>query len=177
MDLAARARLCHGAGMAPDVFNSTILAPALTWFAGLVPSVPVEATARVLLLAIAGQESGWQDVQQGGGGPGMGPWQFETETCLEILNNAATKDAALAVCKALEVVPSEVGVYRQLLAQPNLACAFARLDLWANPRPLPAVGDHHDAWVYYLATWRPGRPGPDRWPGNYQAAMTALQLT
>ncbi len=35
---------------------------------------------------------------------------------------------------------------------------FARLLLWTDAKPLPAIGDEQGAWDYYLRNWRPGKP-------------------
>jgi hypothetical protein len=155
-------------------FNAQYLEPSLLWLHKTVPGLPLGAEVQVLLLAIAGQESAWQNIGQSGGGPGRGPFQFEPETCLEILNNVATSRPAEIVCAALSVAPTEGAVYSQIIAQPSLATAFARLDLYANPRPLPQLGDRQGAWLYYMDTWRPGKPRPDDWPVNYQAALAAI---
>jgi len=157
-------------------FLATTLAPGLSFLTATVgPTPPDTDAARLLLLAIAGQESGWQNIPQGGGGPGRGPWQFEPETCKELMFNPESAAFYTKICMALSIVPSRT--YDGLLAHPNLAVSLARLDLWCNPNPLPEVGDQEAAWEYYLETWRPGSPGPDRWPANYQAAMAAMKLT
>jgi hypothetical protein len=54
-----------------------------------------------------------------------------------------------------------------------LAAAFARLLLWTDACPLPALGDWAGGWDYYLRTWRPGKPKPDKWPGLYRQAVDA----
>lgn len=158
--------------MTPGDFLKDILAPGLAWFeqnVGFVP--PASREARLLLLAIAGQESNWENVAQGGGGPGRGPWQFEPETCREILFNPATEAMATKVCMALNVVPSRS--YDALMIYPNLAVAFGRLDLWANPHPLPPYGNENAGYKYYLDTWRPGSPYRPRWAAVYPQALAA----
>ena len=159
-------------GDAPTFLTQT-LRPGLTWLASVAgPVPPTSEEAQVLLLAIAGQESGWQNIAQEGGGPGRGPWQFEPETCRELMFNPASEAAHTKVCMALGIVPSRA--YGAILSEPNLAVAFARLDLWCDPHPLPALGDQDGAWEYYLRCWRPGIPRPDDWGANYHAALAAI---
>ena len=50
--------------------------------------------------------------------------------------------------------------------------AFARLLLWTDPAPLPALGAAVRAWAYYRRNWRPGKPHPETWPEMYQNALS-----
>lgn len=154
-------------------FNTQILLPGVIFFKTTVPTIPLARAAWVELLTIAGQESDWQNIAQADGGPGRGPWQFEPETCAEVLTNPACSKEARTVCTAIGVDATSQAVYAALLDLPSLAFAFARLDLWANPSPLPLVGDEAGALKYYLNTWRPGKPHPGTWHTNYQAAILA----
>jgi hypothetical protein len=65
-------------------------------------------------------------------------------------------------------------VYAALVEDDVLAAGFARLGLWADPQPLPAIGDVHGGWDCYLRNWRPGRPRPEHWGDNYDAACAAV---
>lgn len=156
-------------------FAKTILIPGLDFLAATVGMRPPNSDeAKVLLLAIAGQESGWQNIPQGGGGPGRGPWQFEPETCEELRFNPASDLYYARVCIKLNIAPALT--YNALIAHPNLAVALARLDLWCDPELLPAIGAEQAAWMAYLRIWRPGKPRPHDWPANYSAAMAALNF-
>lgn len=160
--------------MTPADFLTTILVPGLTWLTETVgPKPPASPEARLLLLAIAGQESGWQNIAQSGGGPGRGPWQFEPETCRELMFNPASDFMFDKICMALNVVPSRC--YVSLMSQPNfnLAVSLARLDLWCDPHALPPYGDEDAAWTAYLRIWRPGAPSRDRWATVYPEALAA----
>lgn len=154
-------------------FNAAYLAPSLAWFAPVCPTVPVTPAARLLLLAIAGQESNWKDVAQTGG-PARGPFQFEPEACSGVLANSATTNKALVVCALLNIHPSGSIVYHALIGNPRLATAFARLYLWADPHPLPPVGDEEAAWNCYVRTWRPGKPSRTRWSLAYPDALEVI---
>jgi hypothetical protein len=168
--------------MTPETFLSTVLVPGLTWMTSIVgpkPGLTVDwqddAPARLLLCTIAGQESAWENVQQGGDGPGRGYFQFEPETCGELLVNSVSHAMMFKVCAALKIEATETVVYGALLADPKLQVAMARFDLWCDRAPLPAYGDEMAAWETYLRIWRPGKPSLERWSGNYLAALTADQ--
>lgn len=130
--------------------------------------------ARVLLVAIGMQESGFASRQQIGG-PARSYWQMEQGGGIRgVLNHPATKAWARAICGLRAVAPVESDVYAAFLADDPLACAFSRLLLFTDAAALPAVGDVPGAWAYYLRTWRPGKPRPDDWAGNYFAAHAAV---
>jgi hypothetical protein len=158
----------------PAGFLAETLDPGLSWMASVLADHLASDEARVLLLAIAGQESGWRNIAQRGGGPGRGPFQMEPETTREILANPVSAEKAKRLCRAAGVLPVGSAVYIVLLARPLLAVAFARLDLWCDPFALPRLGEAEEAWTTYLRVWRPGAPGPDRWGVNYQAALAAV---
>lgn len=150
--------------------------PGLAWCA-TVPGWRASADdrARVELVAISGQEAGWTARVQGGDGPAHGLWQFERGGAVRgVLNHPASEAMAAAACRAAGVGATENAVYAAIMRDDRLALAFARLLLWTDPHPLPAIGAMWPAWDYYKRNWRPGKPGPDRWPGNYQAAISAV---
>lgn len=168
--------------MTAELFHTTILAPSIAWCVS-VPgwNVPFDDRAELELETIGGQEGEWQYRVQGGGGPAHGFWQFERGGAVHgVINHPATATLARAamvksgLCTAL----TEQEAYAALAIPQGdgLACAFARLLLWTDPAPLPAIGDEQGAWAYYLRNWRPGKPGPARWPANYAGARTALGL-
>ncbi|MGN6383664.1 MAG: hypothetical protein ACTHMK_13760 [Dyella sp.] len=141
--------------------------------------------ARVQLLAIGLQESGFETRRQIGGGPGRSYWQFEQAGGVRgVLTHPATKVYARAVCGLRAVAPVESDVYAAFLSDDLLACAFARLLLWADPSPLPAIGGWQGAWEYYHRNWRPGAYDrgteeqraeiQQRWQENYAAAVHAM---
>lgn len=136
--------------------------------------IPSDVRARVMLLAIAAQESGieyrdqvdapWRDVL----GPALGLWQFERGGGVAgVLKHPASKQVATAICRAVDVTPQSDAVWRALKVNDHLACAFARLLLWTDPAPLPCVTDSAGGWDYYLRCWRPGKPHPETWPRNW----------
>lgn len=157
-------------------FDGGALAQALA----LMPAPFDTREARVLLLAIGLQESGLtarvQRVAGGGKGPARGLLQFERGGgVVGVLSHPASRDLALQVCTArkLPAVSSSV-VWDELETDDVLAFSFGRLLLATDPRKLPALGDEQGAWAYYVRNWRPGKPHPDRWEGNYAAAFKAV---
>jgi hypothetical protein len=133
--------------------------------------------ARVALLAFAMQESGFVTrLQQGG--PARGYWQAEQGGSIRaVLGNRTTASYAKTICLLRGVAPVESDVYAALLSDDLLACGFARLDMWADPSPLPMLGDAAGCWNFYIRVENPGRPRPLDWPANYAAALAAVTST
>lgn len=124
--------------------------------------------ARILLAAIAYQESNFAHQRQIKG-PARGFWQFEAGGGVwGVMNFRTTKAAAREVCQFQEVEFETKAVHAALERDDALACAFARLLLWTDPKPLP--DDEADAWDYYIRNWRPGKPHPNRWPDCWAKA-------
>lgn len=160
--------------MTPAELNAGPITEALK----LLPPQMDSVEARLMLLAIAQQESGpaLTDRKQVGG-PARGLWQFEMGGGVYgVLTNSLTSAFASAICNALGVFISLNPIYDALAENDVLAAAFARLLLWTDPAPLPEVGRATEAWDYYRRNWRPGRPHFALWPGNYQRAREALAV-
>lgn len=156
--------------MQPKLFLTTIVNPALALLAELA-AIRVDDAARVEVMAIAGQESDWKARRQIGG-PARSYWQFEKGGGVAGLFGSTPKQLA-AVCAYLDIPFDATTVFEAMAWNDTLACCMARLLLWTDPAPLPAVGDVNDAWAYYQRNWRPGAPHPEVWPTKYQ---TAAQL-
>ncbi len=130
--------------------------------------------ARLMLLAIGLQESRFQYRRQIKG-PARGFWQFEKNGGVRgVLTHATTKAAAIGVCRERSVGPNESAVHAALEKDDLLACAFARLLLYSDPRPLPAPGEVANSWDCYLRNWRPGKPHRGSWDELYMHAREAL---
>lgn len=157
--------------IAPADALAHIIVPAMFFM----PDGMDAPAARVLLLAIALQESGLRARAQAGGGPARGLWQFERAGgCAGALKHPATRSLAEFACDVAGIDPSPEGLYWRIEHDDVLACRAARLLLWTDPQPLPALGDEAGAWALYLRTWRPGKPRPKEWAGNYAAALQAV---
>lgn len=144
--------------MKTETMLSAIARPAL---ALLGPAYEGQAAER-MLLAIAYQESGLQHRMQIGG-PARGLWQFEMGGGVKgVLSHASSSQKAEAVARELLYDPNSHTVYEAIADNDLLACCFARLLLWTDPRPLPTT--EAEGWNYYIRNWRPGKPHPERWP-------------
>lgn len=169
--------------MTPREFNERVLNPALN----LLPAAMDSAQARVMLIAIALQESRlihrWQvidpkrsDVK----GPARGLFQFEKGTRASrggvwgVFLHPASKGHLAVLCKARSVACDPDAIYAALEYDDVLAAGVARLLLWTDPKVLPAVGDADAGWALYLRTWRPGKPHPQTWPALYRQALAAV---
>jgi hypothetical protein len=159
--------------MTPDVFCTRIVDPPLALIVTL-PEIklPPSDEARVAVLTIAGQESNWQHRRQIGG-PARSYWQFEKGGGVAELFQKTPRQLA-AICAALDIPFDLSTVFEAMAWNDTLACTMARLLLWQDRAPLPAIGDKQAAWQYYLRNWRPGAPRPEAWPGNYDKALAAI---
>lgn len=137
----------------------------------LLPANMDSLEARVEMAAIGLQESRFVHRRQIRG-PARGFWQFERGGGVHgVLNHRASNMHAITLCHARGVKPATQDVYQRLEHDDVLAAGFARLLLWTDPRPLPAVGEVAQAWEYYLRTWRPGKPHRQTWDALYVQAI------
>ena len=153
------------AARAPMLSQATqVMREAIDPGLALLPSAMDTPAARVLMLAICGQEADfhhrWQvyDAKRPEAmGAARGLWQFERGGGVRgVLTHERTKTQAAEVCRMRNVAPTVDAVYNALHLDDTLAAAFARLLLWSSPRALPAIGDVEGAWQMYLREWRPG---------------------
>lgn len=145
-----------------------VIVPSLALLPERMDSTP----ARVLMLAICGQEARWLHRVQIGG-PARGLFQFERDGGVKgVLTHPASRDLAVAVCteRGLSNGTLVQSVYDALPDDDILAACFARLLLWTDPRTLPKIGAKQEAWDYYLRNWRPGKPHAKTWSGVYDTA-------
>lgn len=159
----------------PPSTPSAILADVLSPAAALLPRMD-SARARLLLLAICGQEADFRHRRQIGG-PAKGLWQFEKGGGVKgVLTHKASAEYAARICaeRGLGIKPTLSRVHDALEFDDILAACFARLLLWTDPAPLPNVDSRTIAWEYYLRNWRPGKPHPQAWDSNYSKAVKAL---
>jgi hypothetical protein len=129
--------------------------------------------ARAMLWAIGRQEGRMVHRRQIGG-PARGLWQFERGGgCRGVLLHPASEAHAIALCVARRVEPIAAAVYPKLEHDDVLACGFARLLLFTDPKPLPApiAANEQAAWDYYVRNWRPGRPHRDTWGDFWKEAV------
>lgn len=156
--------------------HDTILLPA----AEMLPAKLNTREARVMQLAIGAQESRFrtriQQARGGGIGPARGYWQFERSGGVTgVLKHPASAAMAREVCAIRGVAPQPRAVWTWLGQDDLLGAAFARLLLYTDPRPLPALGNSGEAWDYYLENWKPGAPHPETWGRLYAQALEVVR--
>ncbi|MGE8617616.1 MAG: hypothetical protein ACN6O0_07325, partial [Achromobacter spanius] len=124
----------------------TMAATAITPALALLPARMDTAEARVMLLAIALQESRFVHRRQIGG-PARGFWQFEKGSRASrggvwgVFLHAASRDHLPALCKARSVACDPDAIYAALEYDDVLAAGVARLLLWTDPKALPQIGE------------------------------------
>lgn len=159
-----------------DQVISEILNPGLAQL----PLAMDSPKARVMLLAIGQQESKFEHRYQvlngGGKGPARGFWQFERGGGVNgVMNHHATTGHAFRLCQERGVPWDTSSIWAKLETDDLLACGFARLLLYSDPKPLPAIDDVNAAWdLYAERTWRPGKPHRGTWNGYHDKARAAL---
>jgi hypothetical protein len=153
----------------PSIFDS--INQALS----LLPQNMDSPQARVMILAIGLQESRFEYRRQIGDGPAKGFWQFErgggVKGCIQ---HPASAPHIRKLCAARGVEFAPQAVWNAIEADDVLAAGLARLLLWTDPKPLPALGDADGAWSLYLRTWRPGKPHLITWSWIYRQALGAV---
>lgn len=130
----------------------------------LLPAKMTSDAARLMLVAIALQESAGKHRRQLVGnpprptGPAKSLWQGEQGGGMVhgVRTHAATRAAAAALYKARGVPANDRAIWDAIEHDDVLAAGLARLLLYSDPQRLPAVGDAEGAWLLYLRTWRPG---------------------
>ena len=148
----------------------------------LLPGVMNSREASAMLLATGLQESAFNARMQGGRGiirgtgPASGFWQFERAGGVtEILTSEDTRVYAISICRMFLYEPTPVVVHRAIADNDVVACSFARLLLWRDPRALPSPIEVDKGWKIYLANWRPGKPHPQTWPENFKTAWRIVR--
>ena len=165
----------------PAAFLRLVIVPSTRVLSKLTGKDMGGDAAHVELLAIAPQESGLEHRRQvdSSGQPidhlARGWYQFEEGGGVHgVMTHPASKDYAEIICDGMCVPFNEDDVHEAIAWNGFLATFFARLLLWTDAAPLPAVGDEDGAWNYYIRNWRPGKPHPETWPVNYRQSVYAV---
>lgn len=154
-----------------------VVIPALRWMAERTGEARLSSPqACCLLLAIGAQESGWRWRRQRPVAWAKSHYQIETATAVAVLNkwdagrrlwSELFPERPFTSAKIGEAVElSEVG-----------ATLIARGIPWLTPHRLPNVDEADEAYAWWLysdpkkGTWRPGKPHPEFWPGNWRQAV------
>jgi hypothetical protein len=156
--------------MTPEQFLQRILIPAEIAF-------PFKAStqSRALLLAIAGQESGWANRAQVPTDYAHSWWMFEREGVEGVMDHPSSGATLRAFCAEQAIGFDPDIIWAAITWHDGLAYALARLLLWTDPQPLPTVGNVENSWLLYTKLWRPGRPRPTVWATIYEEATDATQ--
>ncbi|ROZ81516.1 hypothetical protein EF096_13865 [Pseudomonas neustonica] len=161
--------------MSLTIVRAEAIAPAFT----LLPAKMSSPEAEVMLLAIGLQESRFTYRRQIRG-PARGFWQFEQGTQSSrggvwgVFLHHASRVHLRRLCDARGVAFDPFAIYARLEHDDVLAAGAARLMLWTDPHPLPAIGEMQQAWDCYSGIWRPGKPHPETWPALYAHALEVL---
>lgn len=140
----------------------------------LLPDSMNTKAARAMLVAIGLQESRFEHRRQIGG-PARGFWQFEQGGGVRgVLNHPASKSHIRRILDDMGYDERSETSYHALEHNDVLACVYARLLLWTDPRPLPGIGDPDNGWEYYFRNWRPGKPHRQTWDAFYEQAWNAI---
>jgi hypothetical protein len=162
----------HDPAPAPLSTEGYVLSFVIPAALALLPARLDSFEARVMLLAIGMQESRFSARHQVGG-PARGFWEFEAGGGVADLlhhDHPATLAMLYPVLDLLQYEPADC--FDAIQHNDVLACVLARLLLWTHPAPIPE--DERNAWAYYLATWRPGRPRPETWTAYFQKAVAMV---
>jgi len=155
----------------------TVIRPAFA----LMPSYMDTPEARCMLLAIGLQESGFTQRAQMNGGPARGFWQFEPGTKAShggvwgVYLHHLTHEPLRLLCHDRDVSFDPALVWEALERDDIFAAGVARLLLVTDAAPLPKLGETQEGWDCYARTWRPGKPRPQDWPGNYANALREVK--
>ena len=125
--------------------------------------------AKAMMIAIAMQESRWDERRQIGG-PARGFWQFELGGIKGVLLHHASRPIIEAVLDRLDYDHQPATSYAAIEHNDVLAFAYARCLLWTLPDPLPERNNPAGGWDQYTSAWRPGKPWRQTWDGFYRAA-------
>lgn len=166
--------------MTPLELLTLVIIPALAQLPAGMDSV----RARIMLIAIALQESRIKYRRQLGNGPARGLWQFELGSrasrggvwgvYLHPVSNAHLQK----LCTIHKVAFLPEAIYAALETNDIFACGVARLLLWVDAFGLPDVSDVDGAWKLYAErTWRPGKPHRQTWDDFHaQAVQTVINF-
>lgn len=139
------------------------------------PEPMQSASAALVSVATALQETGGRTRVQLPSGAGRGFWQQQQNFIADVASNPASARLYVHVCERLGVPQAPRKLYGRLTSNDTLGAALFRLGLWCDPAPLPAVGDINGAWDLYVRVQQPGKPSRDRWSIVYPQALAALR--
>lgn len=147
----------------------TAFGPIYKATCALLPPAFDSPAGKAMLMAIAMQESRWDERRQIGG-PARGFWQFEFGGIRGVLNHKVSQPIIRSVLDRLDYNYEPATSYAAVEHNDVLAFAYARCLLWTIPDPLPIKGEAEEGWNQYIAGWRPGKPYRASWKAFYDQA-------
>lgn len=136
----------------------------------LPPSMDVPE-AKAMVKAICYQESQLRFRRQMYNGPAMGFAQFEQGGGVRgVIEHDKTGPIIRPIIERMCYEVYVPTVWSALENNDVLAFCFARLLLFTVPAKLPGPTDVEEGWRQYEWAWRPGKPHPEKWPGNFNKA-------
>jgi len=118
--------------------------------------------AKAMMIAIAMQESRWDERRQIGG-PARGFFQFELAGVRGVLNHKTSQPIICSVLDRLDYDYQPMTSFEAITHNDVLAFSYARCLLWTLPDPLPLRGEAGEGYRQYIESWRPGRPHRASW--------------
>lgn len=105
-------------------------------------------------------------------GPATSFWQMEMNGGVKgVMTHQATRSIAEALVAKAGLPFNYEAVWREFseISGDELASVFARLLIYTHPPRVPEASPagQEEAWRYYLAVWRPGKPRPEEWPESW----------
>ncbi|MCR4331728.1 MAG: hypothetical protein NUV34_03340 [Sulfuricaulis sp.] len=147
----------------------TAFGPIYKATCALLPPALDSPEGKAMLIAIAMQESRWDERRQIGG-PARGFWQFEFGGIRGVLNHKSSQPIIRKVLDRLDYDYAPDTSYVAIEHNDVLAFAYARCLLWTLPDPLPRRGESKEGWEQYMAAWRPGKPHRATWDQFFRQA-------
>lgn len=147
----------------------TAFGPIYKATAALLPANLDSPNAKAMLMAIAMQESRWDERRQIGG-PARGFWQFELGGIRGVLAHKASAPLIGSVLDRLDYDHKPETSYAAIEHNDVLAFAYARCLLWTLPGALPNRVEVDKGWDQYTDAWRPGKPYRKTWDAFYKQA-------
>lgn len=163
--------------MTPTEFYETVLVPGLNKTAKIAPHLPRTRSLEVLMTSIAGEESNWTERVQISSGMAHSLFQIQENTINDIIENPASAELFVAGMDDFGMNVRTAKHLFDIMAEPKgdvLSVFLARLDLWCNPRPIPAHDLEGPLFQYYAETWRPAHANKKRWAVVFAEAIAVV---
>lgn len=163
--------------MTPEEFYHTVLTPALNKIEKFAPDMPRSRALEVLMTSISGVEANWTDRAQSPSGMAHGLFQMQQNDIEDIMANPASRAIFEQGMEEWGIkTPTAEHLFGILASAEgdSMAVFLARLNLWCDPHPIPAVDVEQEMYAYYLDTWRPGVKPPARFAWAYGQALIAV---